>query len=68
MPIMFIPKKEGKLYLYINYYMLNRFIYKNHTLLPLILEILNSLLGAKVYIKLDLKEVYYRLRIYIGNK
>jgi hypothetical protein len=56
---MFILKKKEKLYLYIDYYMLNRFIYKDYTLLPLILEIFDFFLGAKVYIKLDLKKVYY---------
>jgi hypothetical protein len=68
MPIMFILKKEKKLCLYVDYYILNRLIYKDYTLLPLILEILNSLLRIKIYIKLDLKKVYYRLRIYAGNK
>jgi hypothetical protein len=56
---MFVPKKGSGLYLYINYRDLNRIIIKNQTLLPLISEIINRLYGAKIYIKLDLKDAYY---------
>jgi len=56
---MFILKKDGTLYLYINYRALNRITVKNYYLLPLIGELINRLLGAKIFIKLDLKDIYY---------
>ena len=41
--IIFIPKKNGKLRLVIDYRQLNEIIIKNRTLLPLITEIKNRL-------------------------
>jgi len=67
-PIMFVPKKEGKLRLYVNYRMLNQITCKDRTLLLLISKILDQLGNAKIYTKLDIREVYYRIRIGIGNK
>lgn len=60
-PILFILKKGGELYLIINFRTLNRFIYKNRTPLPLISEILNRLLVVKIYTKLNLRNIYYRV-------
>jgi hypothetical protein len=57
--IIFIFKKDGILYLYVNYQVFNRITVKNHYLLPLIGELINRLLGTKIFIKLDLKDVYY---------
>ena len=42
-PIMFIPKKNGKLRLVIDYRQLNEIIIKDRTLLPLITEIKDRL-------------------------
>ena len=56
---MFILKKEGGLYLCINYRGLNRITIKNQMLLLLISEIIDRLYEAKIYIKLDLKNTYY---------
>ena len=57
--IIFIPKKDKTLYLYINYQALNKITLKNYYLLPLIRKLINRLLGVKIFIKLDLKDVYY---------
>jgi hypothetical protein len=62
-PILFILKKDGSLRLYVNYRGLNKIIIKNRHSLPLVGEILNRLNGVAVYTKLDLKEIYYRIRI-----
>ncbi|AEO68244.1 uncharacterized protein THITE_2015448, partial [Thermothielavioides terrestris NRRL 8126] len=40
---------------------LNKIIRKNCYLLPLILEILNYIIGIKYFSKLDVKEAYYRI-------
>ena len=62
-PILFILKKDGELQLYINYYRLNKVTIKNQYLLPLIGEIINRLSGTRIYIKLDLYNVYYYIWI-----
>ncbi|KAF2195548.1 hypothetical protein K469DRAFT_543593, partial [Zopfia rhizophila CBS 207.26] len=45
--ILFIPKKNRKLRLYINYRYFNKAIVKNYYLIFLILEFINKLRGAK---------------------
>ena len=57
--IIFIPKKDKTLYFYVNYQALNKITIKNCYLLPLIGELINRLLGVKIFIKLDLKDIYY---------
>ena len=47
---------------------LNKVTIKNRYPLPLINEILDRLTGAKVFTKLDLKDIYYRVRIFLGYK
>jgi hypothetical protein len=56
---MFIPKKDRTLYLYINYWALNKIIIKNYYPLPLIGEFINKLSGIKIFTKLDLKNAYH---------
>ena len=56
--ILFIPKKNGKLHLIVDYRRLNAIINKNWYLLPLINEIPNKLQAAKWYTKLDLQGAY----------
>jgi hypothetical protein len=41
---------------------------KNRYPLPLISETLDRLVGAKVFTKLDLKDVYHRIRIKQGDE
>ena len=61
-------KKNNNLYLYINYYKLNKIIIKNCHFLPLITKILNKLYNIKKFIKLNLKNTYYYIYIKKGNK
>ena len=61
-------KKNNKLRFYIDYHDLNAIIIKNRYFLSLIFETLNRLCGSKIFIKLNLKNVYYRLRIKIDNE
>lgn len=60
-PILFVPKKDGGLRLYVNYRGLNKVTVKNRHPLPLILETLDRLRRAKRFTKLDLKDIYYRI-------
>jgi hypothetical protein len=63
-----VPKNNGNLRFYVDYRALNKFIVKNRHALLLIDETINRLFSAKIYIKLDLKNAYYRIRIKAGNK
>jgi len=52
-PVFFIKKKDGSLCLIQDYCALNAMMVKNHYLLPLILDLINQLHGAKYFTKLD---------------
>ena len=62
-PILFILKKDSSLRLCVDYRGLNKVTIKNRYPLPLILEILNRLCGAKFFTKLDLHNAYHHLDI-----
>ncbi len=61
--ILFIFKKNDSFYLCINYWDLNKITVKNHHLLSLISETLDKLSRIKQFTKLNLKNIYHRLRI-----
>ena len=63
---MFIPKKNGKLRLVIDYRQLNEITIKDRTLLPLITEMKNRLQKANWFTALDLKNGYHHVRIKSG--
>lgn len=62
-PILFVPKQDGSLRLCVDYRALNKVTKKNRYPLPLIPEILDRLVGAKVFTKLDLRDAYHRIRV-----
>jgi hypothetical protein len=63
-----MPKSNKGLRFYVDYRALNKLIIKNRHALPLIDEMINKLSDTKIYIKLDLKNAYYRIRIKINNE
>jgi hypothetical protein len=63
-----MPKSNGDLRFYVDYRALNKFTIKNKYALSLIDETIDRLFDAKIYIKLDLKDAYYRIRIKADNK
>jgi len=67
-PILFVPKKDRTLRLYIDYRKLNNITVKNRYPLLLINELLDRLANAKVFLKIDLKNIYYRIRIREGDE
>jgi hypothetical protein len=67
-PILFTPKKDGELRLCVDYRGLNRITRKNRYPLPLISEILDRVVGAKRYTKIDLRHAYHRIRIRGGDE
>ncbi|RFU77263.1 reverse transcriptase domain [Trichoderma arundinaceum] len=67
-PVMFVPKKNGKLRLVIDYRQLNEVTIKDRTPLPLITEIRDRLTKAQWFTALDLKGAYNLIRIKEGHE
>ena len=61
-------KKNNELRSYIDYRELNTIIIKNRYSLFLIFETLNRLCDSKIFIKLNLKNVYYKFRVKIDDE
>ncbi len=61
--ILFVKKTNDKLRLCVNYRELNEIIIKNRYSLSLINENLNRLFETKIFIKLNVKDVFHRIRI-----
>lgn len=67
-PVLFMPKKEGKLHLCVDYHALNKLTIKNQCPLPLITETLECLHMAQWFMKLDLKGTYNLLQVAKGDE
>lgn len=67
-PVMFVPKKNGKLRLVVDYRRLNDITLKDRTPLPLITELKDRLHGMKFFTALDLKNAYGLIRIKEGHE
>ncbi len=66
--VLFNPKPDGTLRLFVDYRGLNSMTIKNWYPLPLFDEIHDRLIGARVFTKTDVKNAYYRLRIRDGEE
>ena len=64
----FVFKKNDELRLCVNYRKFNAITIKNRHSLFLIIKILNRLCEFKCFIKLNFKNIYYRIKIKIDNK
>ena len=62
-PVFFIPKKYGKKWMVQDYCYLNKHIVKNNYLLPLIMQLIDKLQGAKLFTKMDLRWGYNNICI-----
>ena len=60
---LFVFKKDERLFLYVNYKILNAIIIKNCHFLSFITKTLNRLCEVKRFIKLNPKNIYHRIRI-----
>jgi hypothetical protein len=67
-PVLFIPKKDSKKRLYIDYWKLNAITIKDYYILPLVDELRDRLYRAEVLIKLDLRGVYNLVYIKKGKE
>jgi hypothetical protein len=66
--ILFVKKKDGSLWMCVNYCGLNWLTIKNQYPLPLILRLLDQFSHAKVYTKIDLHGPYNLVRIWEGDE
>ncbi len=66
--ILFIPKDDGIIRLCVDYHGLNKITVKNRYPLPLISELLDRFSQLAIFIKLNLRDIYYRLRIKVGDE
>ena len=67
-PVLFVRKADGSLRLCVDYRGLNAITAKNRYLLPRIDELMDRLVGAKYFTKLDLRDAYHRIRIRRGDE
>ena len=63
LPVFFIPKKDGKKQMVQDYHYLNEHTVKNNYPLPLIVQLVNKLQGAKLFTKMDLRREYNNVHI-----
>ena len=62
-PVLFVKKKDGTLWLCVDYRQLNKITVKNKYLLPKIDDLFDQLKGVSVFSKIDLRSGYHQLRI-----
>lgn len=67
-PVMFVPKKNGKLRLVVDYRRLNEITKKDRTPLPLTNELKDRLIDKKWFTALDLKGAYNLIRMKEGDE
>ena len=67
-PVFFVPKKDGKKRIVQDYRYLNSWTIKNNYLLPLILDLIDSIRKKKVFTKMDLCWGYNNVRIKKGDE
>ena len=62
-PILFVPKKDGKWRMCIDYRALNKITVKNRYPLPKVEELMDRLHGARYFMKIDLYSGYHQIRV-----
>jgi len=67
-PILFVPKPNGGLRLCVDYRNLNKLTILNKYPLPLMDELRDRVVGAKVFTKIDLTDVYHLIQIRRGDE
>ena len=68
MPVIFVPKKDGKRRIVQDYRYLNKFTVKNSYPLPLISDLVDNMGTKRVFMKMDLRWGYNNVRIKEGDE
>jgi hypothetical protein len=58
-----VLKLNGKLRIYVDYRQFNAIIVKNRYTLSLIHEMQDRIKGSKIFIKIDIRKGYYKIRM-----
>jgi hypothetical protein len=61
--VLFVSKLNGKLRICVDYRQFNVITVKNRYILPLIYEMQDRIKEFKIFIKIDIRERYYKIRI-----
>ena len=61
--MLLVKKKDGTMRLCVDYRQLNKVTIKNRYLLPRIDELMDQLVGACVFSKIDLRSGYHQIRV-----
>jgi hypothetical protein len=67
-PVLFVPKLNGKLRMCVDYRQFNAIIIKNRYILSLIYEMQDRIKKFKIFIKIDIREGYYKIKMKKGKK
>jgi len=67
-PVLFVKKKDGSLWLCVDFCRLNKITKKDQYLLPLISDLLDSPRKAHIYTKIDLRHTYHLVCIAEGDE
>jgi len=68
LPVFFIGKKNRSKQIVMDYYNLNNQTVKNNYLLPLIIDLINSIESKKIFTKMNLRWGFNNVRIKEGNE
>jgi len=66
--VLFVKKKDGSLWLCVDFHGLNRIMKKDRYLLSLISDLLDSPCKARIYTKINLRHAYYLVHIAEGDE
>ena len=61
--MLLVKKKDGSMRLYIEYRQLNKVTIKNRYPLPRIDDLMDQLVGARVFSKIDLRSGYHQIKV-----
>ena len=62
-PMLLVKKNDGTMRLCVDYRQLNKVTIKNRYPLPIIDDLMDELVGACVFSKIDLKSGYHQIRV-----